>query len=180
MKIKEITFLLVALFFIHFVSAQEKMITFSGEIKSPGLSKDDIYHAVNQWFDGQTAFRDLRNARKDTVTGKGHFPYRNHTEFMKSADLTRDYALKSNGMFTFSIVFVIKDGGYEYVISEFKHWPTEKSDTFHFGIITEDAVPDTSKCSVDNEYCTKVWTDMKGQIKTRTQLIIGTLPLQKN
>lgn len=170
-------YLLLFLSLLSTFSTAQERITFAGDIQAVGISKDDLVKQLNGWFDGFQTFKDLLNNKEDTITGKGHFPYRNSVEIEGSTLESKEYSDKINGLFTYTIKFYVKENGYRYVFSDFTHWPTDRNDNINFGVITnQEKVPAEARCEFDPDWCSSVWASMKQFTNTRAPLIIGTLP----
>ncbi|QKG54997.1 DUF4468 domain-containing protein [Hymenobacter sp. BRD67] len=122
---------LVAFLFLFFgvcslVSAQDKpvdlpvdpithLITYSGVVERPGVSKTELYALSKQWF---SAFFSIPNGESvsfdeaaGTMEGIQHRYYRNSIE---------GSAMTSTIILWYTVRAAVKDGQYSYVINQFR------------------------------------------------------------
>ncbi|PLX14410.1 MAG: hypothetical protein C0594_00090 [Marinilabiliales bacterium] len=173
---KHFFLLFVLTIFSGIVIAQNK-IEFKGNVDVKGKSKEDIKKELCNWFDGYRTFKDLLNNKVDTITGKGHFPFITDADLQGADKAGKEAIEKVNGMFTYTITLVFRNGGYSYIFTDFTHYPSDSKSDMDFGIITDDLqLPSNVKCTSDGEWCESIWKEMHRQIKAKAPLLIGTLP----
>ncbi|WP_306566822.1 DUF4468 domain-containing protein [Flavobacterium lindanitolerans] len=138
-----------------FSQAQTGKLIYGSTVQKEGRSKEELYLTAKMWF--ATEF-------KNSVVQD------NETERRLSAEAFFEYQpsssqsdIRAKGRIKYTVTILVKDGQYEYDITDFRHEPSNHSKGISVGLLTNSEVfPDWK--DKQKEVKDKIWKDIKNEL----------------
>ncbi|GDX52667.1 hypothetical protein LBMAG27_17140 [Bacteroidota bacterium] len=152
-------------------------ISYSEVVKVDSVNKDELYLRARNWFktnfNSSSAVLQIQDQPNGMLSGNTNFKYKQ--------SFTSGWAT-TEGLVSFEINVIVKDGKFKYEIKNFSHKCTNYSTQyqFDFGIITNQVIcPVEFKMTIPN-WRNRVWNDIKTQSDSQAKQMIESLKIGMN
>jgi len=151
---------IILLFFISFISvlsqAQTGKLIYGSTVQTEGRSKDELYLTAKMWF--ATEFKNnvvQENEAEGRLSAAAFFEYQPSSQ----SDA------RAKGRIKYTVTILVKDGQYEYEITDFRQEPSNRSKGISVGLLTNsDVFPDRK--DKQKEVKDKIWKDIKNELNS--------------